>query len=307
MTTVLNNFPQSPGTRTSTSCPGTPLSGVSTVAIKDGHEGIRHSYHQGQDSAQERLSNLDAYTGGGGEGYFERVSGWQDHDEGGGQLRNPSQQEQHGEEPTREISESPLAMDESANGTPDGVNTPPGLEPRQSLTQKIVEKLKPKGKIPIPPWRAPNPPCPTPATPLTQARMPLSQGPSSYPGPNNWMTSSGSSSNAASYLGGNGLITPYSTGAPSPSSTITTSSVREAKHCAKMLGPITYDSGVIDTTRQNGAETRQSPSPPPPVNDLSLQESDRMDLDPRGEGGRKERLDVIEERIASGPHGPFQD
>lgn len=285
---MLNNFPQTPGTGTSTSCPGTPLSGVSTVAIKDGHEGICHSHHAQNPSDQGRALNLGAYGPEDGEGYFERVAGWQDHDEEGGERQNSSQQEQPGllsEEHTRENSRSPLAFDGNPGSTSEGDNTPsPGFEPRQSLTQKIAAKLKPKNKIPVNPWRTPNPPCPTPATPLTQARIPYSQGPSSHPGPNNWTTNmagSGSSSTSTSCVGnGTGLPTPYSTGAPSPSSTITTSSVREAKHSAKMLGPVTYDPGVIDTTRQNGVEARQSPSPPPPVNVLSLQDREEMELDP---------------------------
>lgn len=330
MTTIFSNFPQTPGT--GTSCPGTPMSGISTVAIKDGHEGIRHGHHhQGDPAAQERLARLGAYgttsstsgtAGEDGESYFQRVAGWRDHEDGGDGTVPP--EEQQG------LSEGELTGEDTDDIMED-LETPPGFDAspgKPNLTKKIADKLNPMARLPLPPRRSPssfldqipNPPCPTPATPHTQARNPLSQAPSTHPGPNNTQYNfKSSSSSSTSASNGNGLATPFS--APSPASTVTTNSVREAKHRAKMLGPMTYDEGVVDTTSQNGAEAIRSPSPPIFQSNRGVDgermgtpealrngvDGERMDLEPRVEGSRKERLEDIEERIVGGEHGAFRE
>lgn len=310
------------------------MSGISTVAMKDGHEGIRHGHHHpGDVAAQERLAKLGAYgtsssasvsvPDNDGEGYFERVAEWRDHEEevDTDDLVNPPPEEQpglSGGELEGESSGGSSGISEDTLDTLDDVETPPTTTPaaaKPSLTQKIAEKLDPRAKLPMPPKRsassyyahAPNPPCTTPATPLAQARNPMSQFPSTLPGPNNNKLKSSSSSSTSASGAGNGL-TPYSTTAPSPASTVTTNSVREAKHRAKMLGPMTYDEGFVDTTSQNGSEAfKRSPSPPIVLNESRGLEGERMELEERVEGSRKERLDEIEERIVGGEHGAFRD
>ncbi|KAF8428734.1 hypothetical protein EV426DRAFT_585651 [Tirmania nivea] len=304
MTTLLNNFSPYPSTSgMGTSCPGTPMSGISTVAIKDGHEGIPHGHHHGGDlAAQERMARLGAYRGTSatesvgedGGGYFERVAGWRDHDEAGtagepleeepglsgGELTSESSGGSSGRSgPSNDTLEENLNISSSA-GTPLA---------KPSLTQKLTDKLVKKVKLPIPPRRSPssysthvpNPPCPTPATPLSMARYPLSQVASNHPGPNNdnLNSSTKSSSNSSTPASGSGLYTPYT--APSPASTLTTNSVREAKHYAKMLGPMTYDEGIVDTTSRNGSEIIRSPSPPIILNQGYILEGEQMDLDER--------------------------
>jgi len=167
------------------------MSGVSTVAIKDGHEGIRQVHHHQQDPASlQRMADLSPYrgisvpaepVGGDRGGDLERVAGWCDHVE------------------ARTTGESP---EEQC-----------GLE--------------------------------------------------------------------------GGELTLESGG--SPTSTITTNSVREAKHNAKMLGPVIYDEGIVDTTCQNGSETKRSPSPPIVLNKGYIYEGDRMDVDETGD-----RMDLDE-------------
>ena len=290
------------------------MSGVSTVAIKDGHEGIRHGHHHEADpAAEERMARLHAYggassaTGTVGEGvgdYFERVAEWQDHDEAG----------TAGEPPEEQQGLSSAELTGETSGPEEDLNTPsPTGTPlaKLSLTQKLADKLVPKAKLPMPPRRSPSsystqipsPPCPTPATPLSMIRNPLSQVASTHPGPNSNNSYNGtkSSSTSSTPVSGNGLYTPYT--APSPASTLTTNSVREAKHHAKMLGPMTYDEGIVDTTPQNGSEITRSPSPPSALNQECVFEGERMDLDVRGEDSKKERLEDIEERIVGGGHG----
>lgn len=329
MATLFSNFPQTPGT--GTSCPGTPMSGISTVAIKDGHEGIRHGHHHPVDpAAQERLARLGAFgnssyvaanTGEDGESYFQRVAGWRDHEEGGDTETVPPE-EQSGLSEGELTGEGGGDPDEDIDDLMDDNLTPPASEAnseKPSLTQKVADKLNPNTKIHLPPRRSPssysglvpNPPCPTPATPQSQARNPLSQPPMLHPGPNNNSNNiKSSSSSSTSASNGNNLATPFSTGAPSPASTVTTNSVREAKHHAKMLGPITYDEGIVDTTSQNGVESTRSPSPPTSLNLVNEQagaDGEHIDAEPRVEGSRKQRLEDIEERIVGGEHGAFRD
>lgn len=325
MATVLNSFQPTPGA--DASCPGTPMSGISTVAIKDGHAGICHGHHHRGDPAdQERLARLGAYEGSSSatgsvdedeEGYFERVSGWQDHDDAGTTDEPPEDQKGlSGGELTGESSGGSSGRGSTNNNSleeyfnpPPSTETPPA---KPSLTQKISEKLSPKAKISMPPRRLPgsystqipNPPCPTPATPLSIARNPLSQVASNHPGPNNTPNNSESSNSSFTSGSGNGLRTPHT--APSPASTLTTNSVREAKQRAKMLGPMTYDAGVVDTTSQNGPETTRSPSPPVVLNEGRGLEGERMELEERGERCSKERLEDIQERLVGGEHGAFR-
>jgi len=295
------------------------MSGISTVAIKDGHEGIRHGHHHGGDpAAQERMARLGAYggnygaTGSVGEdggGYFERVAGWRDHDEA--ETMGEPPEEQQG------LSSGELTGERSgpSNGTLEkDLNTPTSAGiplAKPSLAQKLADKLIPKAQLPMPPRRSPssystkipNPPCPTPATSSSMAGNPLSMVASTHPGPNNnnMNNNTKSSSNPSTPTSGNGSYTP------SPASTLTTNSVRDAKHHAKMLGPMTYDEGIVDTTSQNGRETIRSPSPPIVFNKVYMLEGEPMDLDERGEGSRQERLEDIEERIVGGEHGAFRD
>jgi len=305
MATILDSF--SPCPPAGTSCPGTPMSGISTVAIKDGHEGIRHGHHHGGDpAAQERMARLSAYggtssaTGSVGEdegNYFERVAGWRDHGEAGATPQPPEEQRGlSGGELTGESGRVSFGRSEPSNDTqgedlktPSSAGTPPA---KPSLAQKLVDKLTPKVNLPMPPRRSPsssstqvpNPPCPTPATPLSMARNPLSQVASSHPGPNN-----NTKSNSSTPASGSELLTPYT--APSPASTLTTNSVREAKHHAKMLGPITYDEGIVDTTSRNGSETTRSPSPPIVLNQGGVLEGEWIDLGGEEEGSRMGRWD----------------
>ncbi|RPB26079.1 hypothetical protein L211DRAFT_835440 [Terfezia boudieri ATCC MYA-4762] len=301
------------------------MSGISTVAIKDGHEGIRHGHHHERDpAAQERMARLGAYGGissatgsiGEGEGdYFERVAGWSDHEAGTAGEPPEEQQGLSGGELDSECSAWSSGRSGPSNDYPeDSFNTPSSAGTplaKPSLTQKLADKLIPKASLPMPPRRSPssysthvpNPPCPTPATPFSMTRYPLSQVASTHPGPNNNNNNNTkSSSNSSTPASG---FTPYTV--PSPASTITTNSVREAKHNAKMLGPMTYDEGIVDTTSRNGSETTRSPSPPIVLNQGYILEGDRMDLDEKGEESRKERLEGIEERIVGGKHGTFRD
>jgi len=325
----VNSFPPYPSTPGAASCPGTPMSGISTVAIKDGHEGISHGHHERDPAALERMAKLGAYegvssaTGSVGEdggGYFERVAGWWDHD-GAVTAGEPPEEQRglSGGELTGESSRGSFGRIEPSNDTPgEDFHTPSSAGTplaKPSLTQNLADKLVPKAKLPIPPRRSPssystqvpNPPCPTPVTPLSIVRNPLSQVASTHPGPNNNNVNNNtkSNSNSSTPASGSGLYSPYTV--PSPASTLTTNSVREAKHHAKMLGPMTYDEGIVDTTSQNGSETTRSPSPPIVLNQGYILEGGRVDLDERGEGSRKERLEDIEERIVGGEHGAFRD
>lgn len=59
MTSVLNLPPHTPSAPSS--APGTPMSGISTVAIKDGHEG--HRPNNSFDGTSERLARLSSLNG----------------------------------------------------------------------------------------------------------------------------------------------------------------------------------------------------------------------------------------------------
>ncbi|KAF8461241.1 hypothetical protein BDZ91DRAFT_737571 [Kalaharituber pfeilii] len=303
MTTVLdfNSYPQTP---IASSDPGTPMSGVSTVAIKDGHEGVRHGHHHQagsiDSSAAERLARLGGFgnprmmasgsNGGEGEEYFDWVAGWR-----------------------AEVSDLLPEQGEEGAGSSSGDIETPKEAPQHSLASP--KKRKPRATIPLPPPRVPssssghvpNPPYPTPITPIIQNKAatspnPLSVPPSSLPGPNNSINSTSTE--------GNILLTSSSTITSSPASTVTTSSAREEKHHAKMIGPMTYDTGVIDTTLENNSTggssgavlNTEGSSEVRPVGSGARD----LDLEQRREGSRKDRLDEWEERIVEGEHGAFR-
>jgi hypothetical protein len=61
---MILNLPSTPSEFGSESCPPTPMSCISTIAIKDGHEGHRPGF----DGAAERISRLSALSAG---SYFD--------------------------------------------------------------------------------------------------------------------------------------------------------------------------------------------------------------------------------------------
>ena len=76
MSTKFTSLPSSPlypppssAYSEASSGPSTPMSGISTVAIKDGHEGNRPNIDSNS-LAADRLARLGAYTGG---GYFDTL------------------------------------------------------------------------------------------------------------------------------------------------------------------------------------------------------------------------------------------
>lgn len=67
MSATLINLPQAPSFSEPNSGPGTPMSGISTIAIKDGHEGSRPS-NDGSVSGADRIQRLGL-----GMAYFDQT------------------------------------------------------------------------------------------------------------------------------------------------------------------------------------------------------------------------------------------
>ncbi|KAI5789675.1 hypothetical protein DFH27DRAFT_207661 [Peziza echinospora] len=253
----LNKLPQTPLGFNSE--PGTPMSGISTVAIKDGHEGIRHHRHNqnrrnqstssagdsGTPTSADRVAQLGgiigvpaaviaSQDGTPGTGYFDRVSGWR---------RELQPGEENGQTPGNTLGND-AGLTPLGNATPGGDSGIEGLSddsPMQAYTpfedgendQSTASSLRNQNSSSTEPNSIYLNNCnPHLSALLRNNSTVLSQS----------STTTNTSNSPASGI----PQTPLS--APSPASTVTTNSVRNAKAQAKMLGPVTHDEGIVDTT-----------------------------------------------------------
>lgn len=333
MTTYLNysSQPQTPagGTGAFSSGPGTPMSGVSTVAIKDGHEGIRHGRHHqshrtqlssgsieyGTPTSADRLAQLGGLYGAASAGasraelapkdagYFDRVAGWTKQLQPVGDDEKPynitpgyDEGEDSGVEGMSGGGDSPQCVDDAIE---------------KKITAKGADSPIPKFRIPLPQHspRFPLPPDPTPVNPLAEVGLsvPLSHN----PGPKNLTNiinaSSSSTPNSSARSGSTSGAMSSSASAPSPASTETTNSVRNAQAQAKMLGPVIHDEGVVDTTMENSSMPARSASVEGVLDRLEILETENLDdLESRErvDGEFKERVEEKEERMVQGPPYP---
>lgn len=190
-----SSYPQTPTGQfpsSASSAPGTPMSGISTVAIKDGHEGhpVSHDTSTIPRTVPDRGPPNPA-----GVGYFDRVAGWRrDLEKPGGTPVPPSDTSTpistdeitsaasndnptdggflHFGNPLAKQADVTSAPKTNGEGRRDKGPSQIPLPPRSSLLREPLSAATPSSSL-ASPAPVPNPPCPTPLTP---SLLPAQQG-----------------------------------------------------------------------------------------------------------------------------------